>query len=512
MLLLAVDTNFRLKNRMRANEINNPPLGPEWGYWVEPTKYREHLKNYVHEKDVSTCIAFAALFQKDTQLTTRLCVSGVGGVVCARHECMRPNGLGDVQKGERYANMDFVVMAALAGFSLLILMLLYNIACQWQVNLRSQMVKLPEEMCLPLDSMKLQCALPVWHAASHNEDCQSTNSLSFKEGAGKMDGEGVEWTWAEPGAICDTNITEGTALQQKLIVALEECKTQIHVFEIVNETVDHKVQKQWKGMICTWLKDSSAPNPHTLHRKGELAGQQILAELAGTVLLAPDRKNKIQECFRTLQNIYMPGAAVAIKEAEGDCDGDEAPPKLESIDLWMPSGIAADDVSRGCVAGLVNMEVKLCVAQCQNALLTLCSRLYATRFLIAYRSQNVTGQKRLTKATVLIHQVGDQVEAVAKKYRRGCEVLVGLGVADEHLHLRPLKVEDVRLDGDAGETDAAARKKLAMIGAGRSAHTPHNAPGTSKRKMSWIWTALGAFDDEEMRLDECDQPIIETSF
>jgi hypothetical protein len=49
----------------------------------------------------STCIAFAALLQKDTRLTTGLRVSGVGGVVCARHECMRPNGLGDLQKGER---------------------------------------------------------------------------------------------------------------------------------------------------------------------------------------------------------------------------------------------------------------------------------------------------------------------------------------------------------------------------------------------------------------------------
>lgn len=212
----------------------------------------------------------------------------------------------------RYANMDFVVMAALAGFSLLMLTLSYNIACQWQVNLRSQMVKLPGEMCLLLDSMKLQCALPVWHAASHNEDCQSTNSLSFKDGVGKMDGEGVErmwavlnpaayatkdagrgqradtledridnhnWlknvgqgTWAEPGAICDTNIIEGTALRRKLIVALEERKTQIHAFEIVNETVDCEVMKQWKGMICTWLKDSSTPDPCALHRRGESAG------------------------------------------------------------------------------------------------------------------------------------------------------------------------------------------------------------------------------------------------
>jgi hypothetical protein len=30
------------------------PLGPGWGYFVEPESYREHLKNYVAEKDVRT--------------------------------------------------------------------------------------------------------------------------------------------------------------------------------------------------------------------------------------------------------------------------------------------------------------------------------------------------------------------------------------------------------------------------------------------------------------------------
>jgi hypothetical protein len=52
MLLLAVDANFKLKNRMRANEIDDPLLRPGWGYWVEPTGYKHHLKKYIGEKDV----------------------------------------------------------------------------------------------------------------------------------------------------------------------------------------------------------------------------------------------------------------------------------------------------------------------------------------------------------------------------------------------------------------------------------------------------------------------------
>lgn len=52
MLLVALDANFKLKNRMRPNERPDPSLGPGWGYFVEPEQYQKHLKSYVAEKDV----------------------------------------------------------------------------------------------------------------------------------------------------------------------------------------------------------------------------------------------------------------------------------------------------------------------------------------------------------------------------------------------------------------------------------------------------------------------------
>jgi hypothetical protein len=36
MLIIALDANFKLKNRMRANAKVDPPLGPGWEYFVEP--------------------------------------------------------------------------------------------------------------------------------------------------------------------------------------------------------------------------------------------------------------------------------------------------------------------------------------------------------------------------------------------------------------------------------------------------------------------------------------------
>jgi hypothetical protein len=53
MLLLALDANFRLKHRLRANAHDDPPLASGWGYLVEEEPYKEHLKSYVAEKDVS---------------------------------------------------------------------------------------------------------------------------------------------------------------------------------------------------------------------------------------------------------------------------------------------------------------------------------------------------------------------------------------------------------------------------------------------------------------------------
>ncbi|KAJ7156559.1 hypothetical protein C8R43DRAFT_1125754 [Mycena crocata] len=563
MLLLAVDANFKLKNRKRANEIDDPSLGPGWGYWVEPRRYRRHLSGYVGEKDLSTCIAFAALLQKDTRLTTGLRASGVGGCVCARHECVRPNGVGDLQKGERYANMDYIVMSALLGFNLMLLTISYDIACQWKKGVKEHSKKLPKNLRLPFEDFTLQCTLPVWHAASHNEECQVENSLSFKPGVGKSDGEGVERVWAvlNPAAYHtkdagrgqqvdvledkidshnhSKNFGQGDSLQRKLVVAIAERDRQLAAFESVSETIERDVKKGWVQMVDAWEADSSQPNPYILLRKDcpseaevrlqvkqdedaaldgariplegcsataflvaglqiEESQRRIIADLGGTVLITADRESKLYDWrrallvkiakFRELQRIYMPGAALVIANAESDRDTDATPPKPERIILYMPSEMPINDGDplRGCVQGLLNMEAKLRIAQCTNTLCALRARLHAKRHLITFRNANV----------------GERASACAAKYNRARDAIISLKGEEEGAMFRELLAADIRLDGDAGESDAAARKKLAMIGAGRGERAPRDAPGTSKKVMSWIWTAPGALDDAEERLHD----------
>ncbi|KAJ7819725.1 hypothetical protein B0H13DRAFT_1661205 [Mycena leptocephala] len=307
MLLLALDANFRLKNRLRANEHEDPSLGPGLGYFVAQGAYKEHLRNYVAEKDVSSCIAFAALLQKETRLTTGLRVSGVGGCVCARHGVVRPHGLGDLQKGERYANMDWIFLAALAGVMLLCIAISYDIACQWQVHLRERAKKIAqnnEGITTNLDDYEIQFALPVWHAVAHEVKCQTQNSLSYAVGVGRTDGEGIERTWAvlNPVGFSTKEMGEGArhdaienkvdhlnfekntgqgcrqTLARKLIVAIAERDKQVAAFKDVDSTLEHDLRNDWKKQIDDWLVDRSKPNPYCLEG-GKSAGPTEAAVL-----------------------------------------------------------------------------------------------------------------------------------------------------------------------------------------------------------------------------------------
>ncbi|KAJ7056324.1 hypothetical protein C8F01DRAFT_1029354 [Mycena amicta] len=307
-LMLALDANFRLKNRLRANERHDPSLGSGWSYFVDDEPYKEHLRDYVAEEDISTCIAFAALMQKDTRLTTGLRVSGVGGCVCARHGVVRAGGLGDLQKGERYANMDYILMQALAGPRVKDLVLSYDIACQWKQRLRERIINIMDHSNLPAtldDFDRIGFGLPVWHAAAHEESCQAANSLSYLVGVGRTDGEGIERTWAVLNPIgfatkemgqgnrhdtiddkvdhinFEKNVGEGEMLARKLVIAVAERDRQVAEFIEVDSSLNESVRRDWMRQVKEWLADKSKPNPYIL-AGGKAAGPseaQVAAEL-----------------------------------------------------------------------------------------------------------------------------------------------------------------------------------------------------------------------------------------
>lgn len=92
--------------------------------------------------------------------------------------------------------MDYILFSAILGITAMFLAISYDIACQWQINLRKRMESLPERLQLDLALITLLLALPVWHASAHEEACQRQNSLTYLDGVGRTDGEGIERTWS----------------------------------------------------------------------------------------------------------------------------------------------------------------------------------------------------------------------------------------------------------------------------------------------------------------------------
>lgn len=71
----------------------------------------------------------------------------------------------------------------------------YDIACQYKKNFYKRIDALPDEL-KNLDLPALTWGLPVWHGNVHEISCEAAESLKYKVGVGKTDGEGIERVWA----------------------------------------------------------------------------------------------------------------------------------------------------------------------------------------------------------------------------------------------------------------------------------------------------------------------------
>ncbi|KAF7305216.1 CxC2 domain-containing protein [Mycena kentingensis (nom. inval.)] len=295
---LALDANFRLKNRIRANELDDPSLGPGLGYFVFSDAYKEHLRKYVGDADASTCIAFQALLQQETKLTAGFASIGRWGLC-------------DLQKGERYANMDFIFMCAVDGSEVQRIVISYDIACQWQQRLRTRVAQLADSPHIKtaLEQYEIRFGLPVWHAKVHEEKCRSALSLTFVVGVGRTDGEGIERTWAimnpmsyatkemGEGNRLDTlegkvdqinaekNANLGDSLQRKELLAVVERDKAVAEFAELDAGVQPEDRAAWTAQIDAWNLDKTKPNPFILDDKQAGPSEaQVLADLKNAEL------------------------------------------------------------------------------------------------------------------------------------------------------------------------------------------------------------------------------------
>ncbi|KAF7969254.1 hypothetical protein HWV62_27842 [Athelia sp. TMB] len=275
VLVVCVDACFRFKNRMRSNDNKDPTLGPGWSYMLDHDPYLQHIKKYASEAEISTCAGFAAVHLANLKGMKGHRTSGVAGVCCARHDTFRPNGIGDLQVGERHANIDYIFLSAIVGFTLMSIIVSYDIACQYLKHFWERVPRLPVHLHPNVKPENLKGKIPKFHFDAHIKKDHAQYSFNFTRGVGRINGEGIErlWGWIKqavgqtvemgPGARHDVlddffgygnfrKMTDiGNFLLKAMVAAIPEAIFHRRAFE----EFDAHLRKEMPEQVQQWDKD-----------------------------------------------------------------------------------------------------------------------------------------------------------------------------------------------------------------------------------------------------------------
>ncbi|TFK81406.1 hypothetical protein K466DRAFT_502162 [Polyporus arcularius HHB13444] len=214
MMTVALDACFRLKRRDVSDVQKDPILGSGWAYFVEDTGYRELLSAYGDQKEMSSCTGLSAVDHANTKFSRGYAATGVGAVTCARHEFWLASGMGDIQKGEKYVNMDYIFVCAIREYLVLHKLVSYDIACQWSQGLLERIAKFPPHLRIEIPEGSIKYVIPKLHFRAHKREGHSPYSLNYRVGVGRTDGEGPERNWWEVQGIANATKQMGPGTRQ----------------------------------------------------------------------------------------------------------------------------------------------------------------------------------------------------------------------------------------------------------------------------------------------------------
>ncbi|VDC05642.1 unnamed protein product [Peniophora sp. CBMAI 1063] len=213
-VILSMDANFRLNNKLTKHEDRDPNLTDGSAYMAPPMEYDNYLKateGRDQAEPPNDCSRFGALVLANMRGGRGMRTTGIAGCFCARHEFVQPLGLATLTKGERYSTMDWVFCGALSFLRCAEVTVCYDIACQWSKNLSERIRRMqPSWLVFPgaAQFIKLHVdraityAVPKFHLYAHKVFCQLRYALGLMLGTGATDGEGCEriWSGANPAA------------------------------------------------------------------------------------------------------------------------------------------------------------------------------------------------------------------------------------------------------------------------------------------------------------------------
>jgi hypothetical protein len=178
-----------------------------------------------------------------------------------------------------YANMDYIFASVVQKMMLLFILVSYDIACQWFVNLFKRAEHWPDDLSLPSSTTFIP-AIPKLHEPMHKSSNHEVYSLNYILGAGLSDLECPERVWAGHNAIGNSTksqgpgsrhdilddhfsfwnwqkySTMGRTLMRKYRNALAERNIQSEAHRGLTVSLSPDLVVKWEAACIAWERDS----------------------------------------------------------------------------------------------------------------------------------------------------------------------------------------------------------------------------------------------------------------
>ncbi|KAG0692573.1 hypothetical protein DFH29DRAFT_1008433 [Suillus ampliporus] len=548
-LFLGIDANFRMCHCNKSSEEVDLSLSKGWAYFMEESGFKGLLAEHAGQtQEKSSCASHNAVNLADSKNVHGLAATGIGAVVCARHNFKRPSAVGDLQKGEKYVNMDFLIFSMLTHSSdLAVFNISYNIACQWSKHLWTRMSHYPSKLHFSPGGKTITFLVPKFHLPAHIPACQTTFLFNLIKGMARTDGEAPERAWSNINPVATSTREMGPGSRQDTLDDhfsdwnwRKVCNFGPFLLQKLKEAIPQ--WDQHRQMVEEWEADWSKPNPFKsaavpvtqasvcLELSQAEADQlkrgldvSLHAEVSPSVLIAAGTDLEAQQCHLAtdkavvgmhstdiqlsalqqwtntlhrqlehwvkIQTLYMPYVA-RLRETD-DLGPESEEEAVHNVKLWLPSAVLK--LPMHCDTNLTRIEWQLRVAQAHEALHELRQNLRLKRHLTGFKRDWIRGQHAHTRSRGIIDTVQKKIDAAATKYNiawSALEVLAKVLLEVEWMNQFPkLEKEDIR-----GMTEEQAASES-------------QTEGRRLVAISWIWKQYHGAGREElsnaMRIEWC---------
>ncbi|PBK82046.1 hypothetical protein ARMGADRAFT_1038929 [Armillaria gallica] len=170
---------------------------------------------------------------------------------------------GDLQKGECYANMDYIIMSGTTSLGLQNIFVSYDITCQWNINFTTQNVEMPANQHL-WEGVSLLCGVPKLHAKAHKLPSWSMKEMGPGSRHNTLDDHFSYHNFIKM-------ISLGNMLHRWLVEAeiQVEAHRKYHV-DFTNALPKPEYKTEWMAVVEEWDHDRSKPTPYLLVGKLKL--------------------------------------------------------------------------------------------------------------------------------------------------------------------------------------------------------------------------------------------------